>query len=189
MGREHQIETGHDPATTLEHLERLLEELVARQRPALPLPPSAPAGREELFAPPVDPAPPEREPTPSHEIDDDYLVVVAKSLYLARRLRERYVGSGLLGEPAWDMLLDLFVRGAEGKRTAVTSLCMASGVPASTALRWIGTLQDAGLVVREDAEHDRRIAYLKLSAQGFAAMRHYLIDAIRYVRPARLSYP
>ena len=140
-----------------------------------------------LFAALVDPAPPERGTAPSHEIDDDYLAVVAKSLYLARRLRERYIGSGLLGEPAWDMLLDLFVRAAEGKRTAVTSLCMASGVPASTALRWIGTLQDAGLVVREDAEHDRRIAYLKLSAQGFAGRRRYLIDAIRYVRPARLS--
>jgi DNA-binding MarR family transcriptional regulator len=180
MGRQDQIETGRDSLATLEHLERLLEELVARQRPAIPLPPSAPAEGERLFAP-VDPAPP-------HEIDDDYLAVVAKSLYLSRRLRERYLGSGLLGEPAWDMLLDLFVRAAEGKRTAVTSLCMASGVPASTALRWIGSLQDAGLVVREDAEHDRRIAYLKLSAQGFAAMRRYLIDAVRYVRPARLSY-
>jgi DNA-binding MarR family transcriptional regulator len=120
-----------------------------------------------------------------HEIDDRYLISLAKSLYLSRRLRERYLDAELFGEPAWDMLLDLFVQAAEGKRTAVTSLCAASGVPPSTALRWITTLQDAGLILREEAEHDRRVAYLKLSARGFAAVRQYLAESTRHVRPSR----
>jgi DNA-binding MarR family transcriptional regulator len=122
---------------------------------------------------------------PGDAVDDRYLSSIAQAIYAARRLRDHFLDAHLFGEPAWDMLLDLFIRAAHGKRTAVTSLCIASGVPLTTALRWIGTLQDAGLVLREEAEHDRRVAYLKLSVEGFAAVRRFLIDAARYVRPAQ----
>lgn len=117
-------------------------------------------------------------------VDERYLASIAQSLYASRRLRERHMRNDLFGEPAWDMLLDLFVRGTQGKKTGVTSLCVASGVPPTTALRWITTLQDAGLILREGSEQDRRVAYLKLSASGFAAIRRYLIEAARYLRPA-----
>jgi DNA-binding transcriptional ArsR family regulator len=119
------------------------------------------------------------------EIDERYLASIAFALYASRRMRDRHLPGDLFGEPAWDMLLDLFVRGTQGKKTAVTSLCLASGVPATTALRWIKSLQDAGLVLREESEQDRRVAYLKLSASGFAALRRYLIGVARYLRPTR----
>lgn len=123
--------------------------------------------------------------SPEDATDDRYLASAAKSLYAARRLRDRHLHGELFGEPAWDMLLDLFIRGVDGKRTSVTSLAVASGVPPTTALRWIGTLQDAGLVVREEAEHDRRVAYLALSAAGYQSIRRFLVDAVRLVRPVR----
>ena len=123
----------------------------------------------------------EIEPDP--EVDERYLASLAQSLYASRRRRDRYLQADLFGEPAWDMMLDLFVRGVQGKRTAVSSLCIASGVPSTTALRWIGTLYDAGLVIREESEQDRRVVYLGLSAAGFRAIRRYLIDAARHLRP------
>ena len=42
------------------------------------------------------------------------------------------------------MLLDLTAARAEHTRVSVTSLCIASGVPPTTALRWIGQMSDAG---------------------------------------------
>jgi DNA-binding MarR family transcriptional regulator len=129
--------------------------------------------------------PPRPATGPRDAVDDRYLSSVAQAMYAARRLRDHYLDPHLFGEPAWDMLLDLFIRTARGRRTAVTSLCIASRVPLTTALRWIGTLQDAGLVLREEAEHDRRVAYVTLSAEGFAAVRRFLVDAARYMRPAR----
>ena len=124
-----------------------------------------------------------REFESDRDIDDRYLAGIALSLYTSRRMRDRYFQSDLFGEPAWDMLLDLFVRGVQGKKTAVSSLCIASGVPPSTALRWIRTLHDAGLVTREESERDRRVVHLGLSAAGFRALRRYLIDAARHLRP------
>ena len=117
--------------------------------------------------------------------DDRYLVGMAHAIYASRRQRDRTMEGELFGEPAWDMWLDLFVRGARGERTPVTSLCVASGVPTTTALRWVGTLQEAGLVVREGSEHDRRVAYLKLSPAGFTAIRRCLLNCARHVRPAQ----
>ena len=119
-----------------------------------------------------------------HSVDDRYLVSVAQAIYASRRQRDRVLLGDLFGEPAWDMLLDLFIRGARGLRTAVTSLCVASGVPPTTALRWVGTLQEAGVIIREESEHDRRVAYLKLSGEGYAAIRRCLIEVARYLRPA-----
>lgn len=43
----------------------------------------------------------------------------------------------LFRDPAWDMLLDLTLAHTECRRVSVTSLCIASGVPPTTALRWI----------------------------------------------------
>ncbi|MCB2078548.1 MAG: MarR family transcriptional regulator, partial [Novosphingobium sp.] len=54
-----------------------------------------------------------------------------------RQLRTRFFDGDLFADPAWDMLLDLTAARAEHARVSVTSLCIASGVPPTTALRWI----------------------------------------------------
>ncbi len=55
-----------------------------------------------------------------------------------RQLRARFFDGELFADPAWDMLLDLTAARVEARRVSVTSLCIASGVPPTTALRWIG---------------------------------------------------
>lgn len=120
---------------------------------------------------------------PDRGIDERYLAGLARSLYTSRRLRDRDLAKDLFGEPAWDMLLDLFVRGVQGKKTTVSSLCIASGVPPTTALRWIGTLHETGFITREESDQDHRVVYVTLSMEGFRAMRRYLIKAARHLRP------
>ena len=93
-----------------------------------------------------------------------------------RQARARFFDGDLFGDPAWDMLLDLTAARAEHTRVSVTSLCIASGVPPTTALRWIGQMTDAGLLERVDDETDRRRAFIALTDKAADAMARYFAD-------------
>ena len=102
-----------------------------------------------------------------------------RAIIRARRLRDRYFGGGLFADPAWDMLLDLMAARLERRRVAVSSLCIAAAVPPTTALRWIRTLCDQGLLVRAaDAEDGRRV-FIELSEDTAADLEALLSSAER----------
>lgn len=90
-----------------------------------------------------------------------------------RRLRAQFFNESLFADPAWDMLLDLTIAHAEHSRVSVTSLCIASGVPSTTALRWIGQMVEAGLLKRVEDDQDRRRAFVALSDSTAHAMARY----------------
>lgn len=90
-----------------------------------------------------------------------------------RRLRAKYFDGELFADPAWDMLLDLTAARVEHARVSVTSLCIASGVPPTTALRWIGQMIEAGLFERQEDDTDRRRAFITLSDRAAEAMARY----------------
>lgn len=92
----------------------------------------------------------------------------------SRRLRAQFFAPELFADPAWDMLLDLFAAELERRRVSVSSLCIAAAVPPTTALRWIGTMHDAGLFERQADPVDRRRAYIVLSAKGLQGMHSYV---------------
>lgn len=96
-----------------------------------------------------------------------------RAIIRSRRLREQVFGEGLFADPAWDMLLDLFATGLEGKQVSVSSLCLAAATPPTTALRWIAVLQKAGLVERDSDPYDKRRAFIRLSEKAVSAMRAY----------------
>jgi hypothetical protein len=93
-----------------------------------------------------------------------------------RQLRARFFDGELFGDPAWDMLLDLTAARAEHARVSVTSLCIASGVPPTTALRWIGQMTEAGLFQRVEDEADRRRAFVALTDKAADAMARYFAE-------------
>lgn len=95
------------------------------------------------------------------------LASVASNEYRAREYRDTLLGADLFGEPAWEMLLDLFIRMVEGKRTSVTSLCLASRAPSTTALRYISELEKRGMIIRTKSDFDQRTSYLSLSNETF----------------------
>lgn len=90
-----------------------------------------------------------------------------------RQLRAQFIGGELFADPAWDILLDLTAARAEHARVSVTSLCIASGVPPTTALRWIAQMTEAGLLQRVEDESDRRRAFIELSDRAAEAMARY----------------
>ena len=90
-----------------------------------------------------------------------------------RQQRARFFDAELFADPAWDMLLDLTAARAEQKRVSVTSLCIASGVPPTTALRWISQMTRAGLFERVEDKHDRRRAFIGLTDAAADGMGRY----------------
>lgn len=93
-----------------------------------------------------------------------------------RQMRARFFEGELFADPAWDMLLDLTAARAEHTRVSVTSLCIASGVPPTTALRWIGQMTACGVFQRVDDEADRRRAFIALSDSAADAMARYFAE-------------
>jgi len=101
---------------------------------------------------------------------------LVRRIIAQRQLRARFFDAELFADPAWDMLLDLTAARAEHVRVSVTSLCIASGVPPTTALRWIGQMTEAGLLERVEDESDRRRAFIALTDGAADAMARYFAE-------------
>jgi hypothetical protein len=114
------------------------------------------------------------EPGRSEEGQAQVDAAFVRSIIRARRMRDHYFGSEIFADPGFDMLLDLYAARLEGTRVAVSSLCIAAAVPATTALRWIRQLTEKGLFVRSADPEDGRRVYIGLSDEAARAMGRYL---------------
>lgn len=101
---------------------------------------------------------------------------VIRKLVSRRQARAKYFDPELFADPAWDILLDLAAARSEHRQVSVTSLCIASGVPATTALRWITQMVEAGLLVRIPDPNDRRRAHIALADKTCDAMANYFAE-------------
>jgi CheY-like chemotaxis protein/DNA-binding MarR family transcriptional regulator len=90
-----------------------------------------------------------------------------------RRARSQYFPSELFSDPCWEMLLDLYDAHLGGAEVTVTSLGAASGVPQTTALRRMETLQGHGLIIRSEDKDDKRRIIVKLTDAGLAAVERF----------------
>lgn len=132
----------------------------------------APCQRPDDASVPADPIAPDVVEDSTDEIAR--LAAVAKAEYTSRRRRERLFHAHVFAEPAWDMLLDLYIQRHKARPVSIHSLCIAAAVPPTTALRWIGKLDAAGLVGRQRCPHDNRVIHMALSDEGLAIMENYL---------------
>lgn len=123
-----------------------------------------------------------RKPAVSEAQDGPLLWAIASAEYQSRRLRERMIKFSAFADPAWDMLLDLFIEGSKGKLVSVKSACIASRAPNTTALRYIQLLQDEGLIAKRGDPADGRRQLLALTVEGrrqmvrYLRLRHYEIE-------------
>jgi DNA-binding transcriptional ArsR family regulator len=101
---------------------------------------------------------------------------LVRQIIRQRQLRARFFDRDLFADPAWDILLDLTAARAEYARVSVTSLCIASGVPPTTALRWISQMVEMGLLERVEDEQDRRRAFIALSDRAADAMARFFAE-------------
>lgn len=102
------------------------------------------------------------------------LIAMARYIRSCRNLRNEMFGVDFFGDPAWDMLLDLFIG---------ESVCRAGharGVSPKTALRWEQILEMEGLVERL-GQDDLSNAPVALTEKGATLMHDYLQRAARIV--------
>jgi hypothetical protein len=108
--------------------------------------------------------------------DFEQFAETARNIYRGRRLRPRiFADDTLFGEPAWDILLDLFIAEMDHKPLSVTAACIGAAVPTSTALRWIAILEERGFLSRENDPADARRVFLRLTGGGRAKMASYFM--------------
>jgi hypothetical protein len=99
----------------------------------------------------------------------------AERAFRDRQARTDFVGEPeMFGEPAWDMLLDLFIRQAKDEKVSVRSACIAAHTPATTAMRWLRVLEQYGLIsaAPDPADDSRRLVHL--TPTGYEGMLRYL---------------
>lgn len=109
------------------------------------------------------------EPSPRDE-----LISRARAVLHARRLRARHFNRVMFAEPAWDILLLLYLADtSEGRQTA-GQLAELVETPLTTVLRWVGYLEKEYLVERKDHPTDRRIVFIRLTDKGRNALDAYL---------------
>lgn len=83
--------------------------------------------------------------------------------YIQARHARREVFGDLFADPAWDVLLGLFLCEQLGERVTVSSACMWGDVAPATAHRHIAALDRAGLIVRVPDGVDKRRTWIELT--------------------------
>jgi len=91
---------------------------------------------------------------------------------------DNHLGTGLFEAPCLMILLELLLAEFEKRRLSIKHAVINSGVPQSTALRWIDRMVAQGLITRHANPADRRSAHLGLTADA----RRILSAFVRQVR-------
>lgn len=115
------------------------------------------------------------EPSAPAKADRRLLPSLAIAEYGARRRREEFIPTSLLGEPAWDILLHLFIQHGQGQLASVGSACEASAVYEISARRWLDALERAALIETGPAIRDRDARRVRLTDQGYLAVSNCLL--------------
>lgn len=98
---------------------------------------------------------------------------LARLMLWTRTLLEREVATDLFADPAFNILLTLYVSRCEGQDVSTSTACTAAGVPTTTALRWINALAKRGMIHKRSLPNDRRFTYLELSDDTGAALERF----------------
>lgn len=100
----------------------------------------------------------------------------ARWIYRLRGRRLPAFGASVFAEPGWDLLLDLYISHAEGRRLSITAACIGSRASTATAIRYVGLLCDAGILRRTADECDQRRSFVELTEHGWTIMTDLLLD-------------
>ena len=112
---------------------------------------------------------------PTH-VETGRLLGVARAIQSLRRTRAGLFGVGLFSDPAWDVLLTLYIARLEQIRLKVSNLLEESGVPSTTGLRWLCALTERGLVTRNANPVDARSSFVELTDVGALTMSSYIYE-------------
>src|ERR1051325_5563112 len=112
------------------------------------------------------------------ELAGTSLAAMAERLYLERRRREEYFPAGLFGEPAWDLILALFVARDEGRRLTIAEAYEAAKVKPAAGRKLLARMECQGMIRRSPDQQDRRKRFVGLTDDGTERLTDYLTRLI-----------
>jgi len=100
----------------------------------------------------------------------------AETIYQQRRRRaECFPGTGeLFRDPAWDILLHLFIAHERGEVQTAGSAAIASGVAPRVGQRWLKALESVGLVESRQDPRTASAAKVRITPKAIEMMRCFL---------------
>lgn len=116
-----------------------------------------------------------RRPTTDKECE--LCLRVAQAFIIKRDVRDEILGADLFADPAWDLLLELYVAKAEDRALTIGEACIGARVSPTTGLRWIGELERAGCIEKVVDRVDRRRTFLQLTDRQTEALDHFFRSA------------
>lgn len=100
--------------------------------------------------------------------------VYAQSMLDSRNHLHKFLPARYFNDPAFDMLLDLFVATETGGARSFKVTALASRVPPATAARYVEMMVQDGIILREADRQDGRRTLLSLSDRAMTSLRDWL---------------
>lgn len=99
-------------------------------------------------------------------INTEELVRRAEKLLRWSRLKAETLnlGSGLFADSCWNMCLDVYICDLKGNKITVSSIAHSSGIPMTTAMRYINVMAEEGLLEKSPNPSDNRMIFISSSA-------------------------
>ena len=107
------------------------------------------------------------------------LPVIAKGLLSERRRRDGCFPPGLFGEPAWELLLALYIGREAGDDMTMRGAAQTARLPYATCARLIERLEAAGLITRRrvTGSHSKKVL-VELTEEAADRLSHYLAGLV-----------
>lgn len=102
-----------------------------------------------------------------------------------RQMRKSHFGAAPMAGAVWDMMLDLMLAAANGRALSVSDLATGAGVPLSSGLRMIATLEAHGFATRSIDQRDRRRTIVHLTDSGREQMAGYFDKVVAILQSSR----
>lgn len=124
---------------------------------------------------------------PTEDANNARTAVLVEKVIASRARRVSFLPAELFGEPAWDLMLQLYVAHLSDQLMSAGRLYRCSAVPASTAVRWLKMLLELGLAEKTEDKPDHRWELVKLTPSGLRAMDSYFSEECTCVSTSRHS--
>lgn len=109
----------------------------------------------------------------------DVLVAMARSELKARQRQKEIFSEGeVFGEPAFEILLDVYIACAEDRPVTATQVCANAGVSATIGARHMAILERQGLISRHRCTSDFRCTYVRPTRLGTAKVNEFYLSRL-----------
>lgn len=119
-------------------------------------------------------APADRVVSDANSIDLRSRLLAAQTMLSVAAARDKVFGPGYFFDPAWHMLLELYIASCLDGEISTSALCIASRSPQTTGLRWIAVLEKDGLINKRSDQFDKRRTFIELSKNGLIRVERTL---------------